>query len=120
MATTSVTRTLHRVSCDGVIPSASVEDLGLRLGPQRRRGDDGLRGDPLVPGSRGHSELDALHPDWQEHCSCYIFRTTVLLAVVSVMCQTVCVAVLILLPGTFFFFVLFFSWLFVFWSDGAL
>lgn len=66
--------TTHRVSYSGVIPSASVEDLGLWLGPQRRCWDDGLRGDPLVPGSWGHSELDALHPDWQENCSCSIFQ----------------------------------------------
>lgn len=96
----------HRVSYSGVIPSASVEDLGLWLGPQRRCWDDGLRGDPLVPGSWGHSELDALHPDWQENCSCYIFPAAVL-AVVSVMCRTVCAvraaALLILLTGLFFF-----------------
>lgn len=106
--------TTHRVFCSGVIPSASVEDLGLWLGPQRRCWDDGLRGDPLVPGSWGHSELDALHPDWQENCSCYIFPAAVL-PFVSVMCRTVCAvraaAILILLTGLYFFpFQLWFGW----------
>lgn len=52
---------------------ASVADPGLRAGPQYWRWDDGLRGDTLVPGAWGHSELDALHPDWQDNRSCYIF-----------------------------------------------
>lgn len=53
--------------------SAADADPGLRAGSQYRRWDDGLRGDPLVPGTRGHSELDALHADWQDNHCCYKF-----------------------------------------------
>lgn len=121
----SIKYTIHRLSYGDVIPSASVEDLGLRLGPQHRCWDDGLRGDPLVPGSWGHSELDALHPDWQENCSCYIFRTAPL-TVVSVMCRTVCAiraaAVLILLTGLFFcfFFLSAVVWMVFWWVSSLL
>lgn len=55
-------------------------DPGLRAGSQYWRWDDRLRGDPLVPGAWGHSELDALHPDWQDNRSCYSFSPPSLLS----------------------------------------
>lgn len=61
-------------------PSLTVSpatDPGLWSGPQHRRRDDGLRGDPLVPGAWGHSQLDALHPDGQDNRSCYFILAPV-------------------------------------------
>lgn len=72
----SVTCSAHVPDCD----FASDADPGLWAGSQYWRWDDGLRGDPLVPGAWGHSELDALHPDWQDNRSCYIFLPPSLLS----------------------------------------
>ena len=41
----------------------SPSDPGLWAGEAGRHGDDGLRGDALVPSTGGHPQLDALHTD---------------------------------------------------------
>lgn len=38
-------------------------DPGLRPSQAGRQRDDWIRGDPVVPGARGHLELDALYTD---------------------------------------------------------